>query len=85
MIHEENHSKVEYIVAHGISSIVDGKKVIIGSYHFVFEDEGCEIAEEMKAKFDSLSGEYSQLYLAIEGKLAMVICITDGLGRKQHK
>ena len=77
LIHEENHSKVEYIVAHGISSIVDGKKVIIGSYHFVFEDEGSEIAEEMKAKFDSLSGEYSQLYLAIEGKLAAVICITD--------
>lgn len=77
LIHEENHSKVEYIVAHGISSIVDEKKVIIGSYHFVFEDEGCEIAEEMKAKFNSLSGEYSQLYLAIEGKLAAVICITD--------
>lgn len=77
LIHEENHSKVEYIVAHGISSIVEGQKVIIGSYHFVFEDEGCKIAEEMKAKFDSLSGEYSQLYLAIEGKLAAVICITD--------
>ncbi len=77
LIHEENHSKVEYIMAHGISSIVDEKKVIIGSYHFVFEDEGCEIAEEMKAKFNSLSGEYSQLYLAIEGKLAAVICITD--------
>lgn len=77
--HEERHSKVEYIVAHGISSTVDGRKVIIGSYHFVFEDEGCTIPEGMQEKFDDLPAEYSHLYLAIEGRLAAVICIEDPL------
>ena len=77
--HEERHSKVEYIVAHGISSVVDGSKVIIGSYHFVFEDERCAVPEGMQEKFDSLPAEYSHLYLAIEGKLAAVICIEDPL------
>lgn len=79
LTHEEKHSKVEYIVAHGISSTVDGKKVVIGSYHFVFEDEKCQIPEGMQARFDSLPEEYSHLYLAAEGKLVAVICIEDPL------
>lgn len=77
LVHEENHSKVEYIVAHGISSGVEGKKVIIGSYHFVFEDEKCCIPEGMEQTFYELPGEFSQLYLAIDGELAAVICIAD--------
>ena len=77
--HEERHSKVEYIVAHGISSSVDGKKVIIGSQHFVFEDEKCVIPEGEQEKFDSLKAEYSHLYLAVSGVLAAVICIEDPL------
>jgi len=79
LIHEEMHSKVEYIVAHGISSIVDGKKVVIGSYHFVFEDENCVVDAAMEERLDSLSSAHSHLYLAIEGKLAAVICIEDPL------
>jgi P-type E1-E2 ATPase len=79
LIHEEMHSKVEYVVAHGISSSIDGKKVVIGSYHFVFEDEGCVIPADKRQKFDEIPGEYSQLYLAIEQELAAVICITDPL------
>ncbi|MDE7312226.1 MAG: heavy metal translocating P-type ATPase [Eubacterium sp.] len=79
IVHEERHSKVEYIVAHGISSMVDGRKVIIGSYHFVFEDERCFVPEEMMERFESLPSEYSHLYLAIEGKLAAAICIEDPL------
>ena len=77
LIHEENHSKVEYIVAHGISSRVAGRKVIIGSYHFVFEDEGCSIPDGMEDRFESLPEDCSHLYLAMEGKLAAVICISD--------
>jgi heavy metal translocating P-type ATPase len=77
LTHEEMHSKVEYVVAHGISSTIEGKKVIIGSYHFVFEDEGCRIPEGKQEEFDRIPGEYSQLYLAIEQELAAVICITD--------
>lgn len=77
LTHEEKHSKVEYIVAHGISSMVDGKKVVIGSYHFVFEDEGCRIPEGMQERFDRLPEEYSHLYLAVEGKLEAAICIED--------
>lgn len=79
LTHEEKHSKVEYIVAHGISSMVDGKKVVIGSHHFVFEDEGCQIPEGLQEKFEDLPEEFSHLYLAIEGKLAAVICIEDPL------
>lgn len=79
LAHEEKHSKVEYIVAHGISSMVDGKKVVIGSYHFVFEDEKCRVAEEMRSRFYALPEEYSHLYLAVEGKLVAVICIQDPL------
>ena len=71
------HSKVDYIVAHGIASYIGEKRVIIGSYHFVFEDEGCGIPHEFKNKFDQLPSEYSHLYLAIENELAAVICIED--------
>ena len=79
LIHEENHSKVEYIVAHGISTTIDGKKAVIGSYHFVFEDEGCRIPEGMQETFDQLCPEHSHLYLAVEHSLAAVICIEDPL------
>ncbi|MBB5265009.1 heavy metal translocating P-type ATPase [Catenibacillus scindens] len=75
--HEEMHSKVDYIVAHGISSFIEDKKVIIGSYHFVFEDEKSVIPPGEEKRFDSLSPEYSHLYLAVEQKLAAVICIED--------
>lgn len=77
--HEEMHSKVEYIVAHGISTTIEGKKAVIGSYHFVFEDEKCLIPEDGKEKFDNIPEEYSHLYLAIDGRLAAVICIEDPL------
>ena len=77
--HEEMHSKVEYIVAHGISTTIGEKRAIIGSYHFVFEDERCMIPEGAEEKFESLPSEYSQLYLAIDGVLAAVICIEDPL------
>lgn len=79
LTHEEMHSKVEYIVAHGISTMVDGRKAIIGSHHFVFEDEKCTIPEGKQELFDSLPEEYSHLYLAIENQLAGVICIEDPL------
>lgn len=77
--HEEMHSKVEYIVAHGISTTINGEKAIIGSYHFVFEDENSIILEGMEKKFRHLPEEYSHLYLALEGVLAAVICIEDPL------
>ena len=77
--HEEMHSKVEYIVAHGISTQIEGKKAVIGSYHFVFEDEKVIIPDGKKEQFDNLPEEYSHLYMAIEGKLAAVICIEDPL------
>lgn len=73
------HSKVEYLVAHGISTTIGGKRAIIGSYHFVFEDEKCRIPEGKEEIFEALPEEYSHLYLAIEGKLAAVICIEDPL------
>lgn len=79
LAHEEMHSKVEYIVAHGISSFIEEKKVVIGSAHFVFEDEKCTIDEEYRSYFEELPVEYSHLYMAIEGKLAAVICIEDPL------
>ncbi len=82
LVHEELHSKVEYIVAHGISSKLNEKKVIIGSYHFVFEDEGTTIPEEKKALFENLPPQYSHLYMAIEGSLAAVICIEDPLRKE---
>lgn len=75
--HEERHSKVEYIVAHGISSLVDNEKVVIGSCHFVFEDEKCVIPNGEKEKFDDIENEYSHLYMAINRELAAVICIED--------
>ena len=79
LYHEEMHSKVEYIVAHGISSYIENKKVVIGSSHFVFEDEKCIIRPEMQERFDALPSEYSHLYLAIDGELTAVICIEDPL------
>lgn len=75
--HAEQHSKVEYIVAHGISSLVDNEKVVIGSYHFVFEDEKCTVAENETEKFNTIPNEYSHLYMAINRKLVAVICIED--------
>ena len=82
LAHEEYHSQVQYVVAHGISSRVDGKKVLIGSAHFVFEDEGCRIPAGEQAKFDALSDAYSHLYLCIDGALAAVLCIHDPLRRE---
>ena len=80
--HKEYHSQVQYVVAHGISSMVEGKKVLIGSAHFVFEDEGCRVPEGEDEKFQSLSPAYSHLYLCIAGELAAVICIHDPLRRE---
>lgn len=77
--HDEMHSKVEYIVAHGIASTIEDKRVVIGSYHFVFEDEQCVVPEEKRELFHGLPKEYSHLYLAIDGVLAAVICIEDPL------
>ena len=77
--HEEMHSKVEYIVAHGISSSIEEKRVLIGSAHFVFEDEKCIVLENYQERFENLPSEYSHLYLAIDGVLAAVICIEDPL------
>ena len=77
--HEEMHSEVEYIVAHGIASRVGGKRVVIGSAHFIFEDEGCTIPAGEQAKFDALDPQYSHLYLAASGVLVGVICIADPL------
>ena len=77
--HEERHSQVQYIVAHGISSSVGDEKVVIGSHHFVFEDEGCVVPEDELDKFDAIPGEFSNLYLAISGVLAAVICVKDPL------
>ena len=79
LVHEEMHSKVQYIVAHGISTTINDKKAVIGSYHFVFEDEKCIIPAGMEQRFEELPSEYSHLYLAIEGVLEAVICIEDPL------
>ncbi len=79
LYHEEMHSKVEYVVAHGISSHIEEKKVIIGSSHFVFEDEGCRVHPEYQERFNALPPEYSHLYLAVEQELIAVICIEDPL------
>lgn len=79
LVHEEMHTKVEYLVAHGISSAIAGKKVVIGSYHFIFEDEKAEIPEGKQELFDHLPEEYSHLYMAIDGKLSAVITIEDPL------
>ena len=83
--HEEYHSKVEYLVAHGIASTVDGERVLIGSAHFVFEDEGCRIPEGEQPKFDALPAAYSHLYLCMDGELAAVICIHDPLRREARE
>ena len=77
--HEEMHSKVDYVVAHGIASYIGEKRVIIGRYHFVFEDEGCAVRDEYTERFENLPDEYSHLYLAVDGELTAVICIADPL------
>lgn len=79
LAHAEMHANVEYLVAHGIASTVDGRRVVIGSHHFVFEDEKCAIPADGQAAFDALPAEYSHLYLAIGGRLAAVICVADPL------
>lgn len=80
--HEEMHSKVNYIVAHGISSTIEGKRVVIGSHHFVFEDEKCSVREPWIRQFETLPEECSMLYLAIEHELAAVVCIEDPLRKE---
>lgn len=85
LVHEELHSKVEYIVAHGIATTINDKRAVIGSYHFVIEDEKCEIPEEKMEEFKNLPTEYSHLYLAIENKLSAVILIEDPLRREAVK
>ena len=77
LVHEELHTKVEYIVAHGISSTIEGKKVVIGSAHFVFEDENCDIPNEYKEQYENLPAAYSQLFMAMDNRLVAVICIED--------
>lgn len=79
LVHQDMHSRVDYIVAHGIATYVGEERVVIGSYHFVFEDEGCKVPEDGRDAFDSLPSEYSHLFLAIGGRLAAVICIEDPL------
>ena len=83
--HEEYHSQVQYVVAHGISSMVEEKKVIIGSAHFVFEDEGCRVPEGEQEKYEAIPAAYSHLYLCIDGVLAAVICIHDPLRREARE
>ena len=83
--HEEYHSQVQYVVAHGISSMVEEKKVIIGSAHFVFEDEGCRVPAGEQEKFDAIPAAYSHLYLCIDGVLAAVLCIHDPLRREARE
>lgn len=82
IIHDEMHSKVQYVVAHGISSSVNGKKTVIGSYHFIFEDEGCKVPEGEEYKLEALSSAYSHLYLALDGMLIAVLCIFDPLRKE---
>lgn len=79
LIHEEMHSKVEYIVAHGIASMVEGKRIVIGSGHFIFDDEKCVIPEGEEALYESRPEEYSHIYMALDGKLVAIICIQDPL------
>ena len=79
LLHEEKHSAVQYVVAHGISSSIDGEKAVIGSFHFVFEDEGVKIPDGEEYKLETLPGEYSHLYLAVGGVLTAIICIEDPL------
>ncbi len=85
LVHQEMHSRVDYIVAHGIATYVGDERVVIGSHHFVFEDEGCRIRRTGRQQFEGLSTEYSHLYLAIGGMLAAVICIEDPLREEARK
>ena len=82
LVHEEKHSKVEYVVAHGIVSSINGKKVLIGSLHFLFEDEKCIIPEGEKEKFNNIPDEYSHLYMAIGNRLVAVILIEDPIRKE---
>lgn len=82
LTHDELHTKVEYVVAHGISSSINGKRALIGSYHFVFEDEGVTVPEERKEQFDALPDDYSHLYYAKDGKLSAVILIEDPIRKE---
>ena len=79
LVHEEMHSKVEYIVAHGIATEIQGKRTIIGSRHFVIEDEGCVVLKDKKTAFNNLPSQFSHLYMAIDGELAAIICVEDPL------
>ena len=79
VLHDEMHTSVEYVVAHGISSMIDDKRAVIGSYHFIFEDEQSKVPEGEQDKLDSLPAEYTHLYLAIDGVLQAAVCITDPL------
>lgn len=83
--HAEMHSKVSYIVAHGIASEINGRRVVIGSHHFVFEDEGCAIPEGEEERFDAIPPECSHLYLAVDGELSAVICIEDPLREESSR
>ena len=80
--HDEMHQKVEYIVAHGIASMIDGKRVLIGSYHFVFEDEHCSMSDEAAEAIEKIPAEYSRLYMTTDGRLAAVLCIFDPLRKE---
>ncbi|MBR3517428.1 MAG: heavy metal translocating P-type ATPase [Lachnospiraceae bacterium] len=82
LLHDEMHTKAEYIVAHGIASHIDGKKAVIGSYHFVFEDEEVSIPKEFQQRFDELPAEYSHLYYAKDGKLCACILIEDPMRKE---
>ena len=82
LTHEEMHSEVNYVVAHGIASTIDGKRVVVGSHHFVMEDEGCVLAKEDEEQFAALPEEYSRLYFAIGGFLSAVICIQDPIRKE---
>lgn len=85
LTHEERHARVEYVVAHGIASSINGQRALIGSYHFIFEDEKCTLPEEEQEKFDALPGDCSLLYLALGSRLAAVICIEDPIRREAAK
>lgn len=85
LTHDERHARVEYVVAHGIASSINGQRALIGSYHFIFEDEKCTLPEEEQEKFDALPGDCSLLYLALGSRLAAVICIEDPIRREAAK
>lgn len=85
IIHDEMHSKVKYVVAHGIASEIDGKPAVIGSRHFVFEDENCKVSDDERGKLEAVSPEYSHLYMAVDGRLKALICISDPLKKEASR